>query len=75
MSKKKKSRKKIGKVNPIFYGVAQAFVRFIFTRKYHITYDNGIAKDIKGPAIVVATHTCDQDHILSALTLYPVRHT
>jgi hypothetical protein len=32
-------------------------------------------KDIKGPAIVVATHTCDEDHILSALTLYPVRPT
>ena len=76
MSKKKKSKsKKIGKVNPIFYTVAQFFVRLIFTKKYNITYDNDIAKDIKGPAIVVGTHTCDQDHILSALTLYPVRPT
>ena len=32
-------------------------------------------KDIKGPAIVVATHTSDVDHILSALTLYPIRPT
>ena len=47
MSKNKKSKnKKIGKVNPIFYTVAQFFVRLAFTKKYNITYDNDIAKDI-----------------------------
>lgn len=76
MSKKKKSKnKKIGKVNPIFYALARAFFHRSFTKKYNITYDNAILKDIKGPAIVVGTHTCDQDHILSALTLYPIRPT
>ena len=76
MSKKKKSKnKKIGKVNPIFYALVRAFLHRSFTKKYNITYDNAIVKDIKGPAIVVGTHTCDQDHILSALTLYPIRPT
>ena len=75
-TKKKKSKnKKIGKVNPIFYALARAFFHRSFTKKYNITYDNAIVKDIKGPAIVVGTHTCDQDHILSALTLYPIRPT
>lgn len=76
MSKKKKSKnKKIGKVNPIFYALVRAFLHRSFTKKYNITYDNAIVKNIKGPAIVVGTHTCDQDHILSALTLYPIRPT
>ena len=74
-NKKKKSKKKIGKVNPILYFFAQAFIRRKFNKKYGITYDNDIVKSIKGPAIIVATHTCDVDHILSALTLYPVRPT
>ena len=46
-----------------------------FTLKYKIHFDNKVAKEIKGPAIVVATHTSNNDHILSALTLYPVRPT
>lgn len=75
MNKKKKSKKKIGKVNPFLYAIIYAFMKRKYTKKYGITFDKEIVKDIKGPAIVVATHTCDQDHILSALTLYPVRPT
>ena len=72
MDKKKKSKVRIGKVNPIFYAAVYAFFKMKY-RKYNITFDKEIVKSIKGPAIVVATHTCDQDHILSAMTLYPVR--
>ena len=73
MDKKKKSRKqRVGKVNPILYAIVYAVLKQKY-KKYNITFDNEIVKSIKGPAIVVATHTCDQDHILSALTLYPVR--
>ena len=75
MDKKKKSKKKIGKPNPFIYYPAHAIVRMLYKRKYGITFDKSIVKDIKGPAIVVATHTSDQDHILSALTLYPIRPT
>ena len=73
--KKKKSKKKIGKVNPILYFFVYAALKRKYTKKYGITFDRSVAKNIKGPAIVVATHTCDQDHILSAMTLYPIRPT
>ena len=75
MSKKKKSKKKIGKVNPLLYGILYLALKRKYTKKYGIEFDKSIVKDIKGPAIVVATHTCDADHILSALTLYPIRPT
>ncbi len=73
--KKKKSKKRIGKVNPLLYTVIYAVIKRKYTKKYNISIDNEIAKDIKGPAVVIASHVCDQDHILSALTLYPVRPT
>ena len=73
--KKKKSKKHIGKVNPIFYAAVHTVLDKIYKKKYSLEIDNDIAKDIKGPAIVIATHTSDADHILSALTLYPVRPT
>ena len=69
----KKNKKKLGKPNPILYAIAYAVVKPIYTKKYNISYDKSIVKDIKGPAIVLATHTSDVDHILSGLTLYPVR--
>ena len=75
MSKKKKSKKRIGKVNGFLYAIVYAFLKRRYTKKYNISYDKSAVKDIKGPAIVVATHTCDVDHILSALTLYPIRPT
>ena len=75
MSKKKKSKKKIGKVNPLLYAFVYMALKRKYTKKYGIKFDKSVAKDIKGPAIVVATHTCDADHILSALTLYPIRPT
>ena len=75
MNKKKKAKNSIGKVNPLLYAGVYAVLKRKFTKKYGITFDKSIVKDIKGPAIVVATHTCDEDHILSALTLYPIRPT
>jgi len=75
MDKKKKANKKIGKVNPLLYAILYPIFKRKYTKKYNITFDNDIVKDIKGPAVVVATHTCDMDHILSALTLYPIRPT
>lgn len=74
-NKKKAKKKKIGKANPILYSIVHAVLKRKFVKKYNIHFDNEIVKDIKGPAIVVATHTCDEDHILSALTLYPIRPT
>ena len=73
--KKKKSNNRIGKINPIIYTVGYLALKGKYTRKYGITYDNEVVKNLKGPAIIVASHTCDKDHILTALTLYPVRPT
>lgn len=76
MNKKtKQKKKKIGKANPILYSIVHAVLKRKYVKKYNISFDNDIVKDIKGPAIVIATHTCDEDHILSALTLYPIRPT
>ena len=75
MKKNKKSKKRIGKVNRLLYAVVYSLFKGKYTKKYHITYDKDIVKNIKGPAIIVATHTSDVDHILSALTLYPIRPT
>ena len=75
MEKKKNSKKKIGKVNPLLYAGAYVFFKLKYAKKHKINFNKNGIKSIKGPAIVVATHTCDMDHILSALTLYPVRPT
>ena len=75
MSKKKKSRKKIGKPNRLLYAIVYAIFKRKYVKKYGISFDKDVVKSIKGPAIVLATHTSDMDHILSALTLYPVRPT
>ncbi len=75
MNKKKKSKKRIGKANPLLYALLYAILKRRYTKKYNIAFDKSAVKSIKGPAVVVATHTCDNDHILSALTLYPVRPT
>ena len=73
MSKNKRKKKKLGRVNPLFYAIVYAIIKPIYTKKYNIHYDNGIVKKIKGPAVVIASHTSDEDHILSGLTLYPLR--
>ena len=75
MNKRKKSKKSIGKANALLYAIVHAVLKRKYTKKYNITFDKDIVKSIKGPAIVVATHTSDVDHILSALTLYPIRPT
>jgi hypothetical protein len=73
--KKKKSKNEIGKINPIFFNLAYSIIKPIYTLKYKIHFDNAITKKMKGPAIVLATHTSNPDFILSALSLYPVRPT
>ena len=75
MNKKKTSKKRIGKVNPILYAFVYAALKRKYTKKYGITFDRTAVKGLKGPAIVIATHTSDQDHIISALNLYPIRPT
>ena len=64
MKKKRKCKKRIGKANAILYAVIYALLKGRYTKKYGITFDRSVVSDIKGPAIVIATHTSDQDHII-----------
>lgn len=73
--KHKKTKKRVGKVNPLLYALVFIIFRLKYARKYRIKFDKKAVRTMKRPAIVVATHTCDMDHILSALTLYPIRPT
>ena len=75
VKKEKKSKKLIGKINPLIFAAGNLVLRPIYRFKYGLKIDRKAIKNIKGPAIVLATHTCDQDHILSALTFYPARPT
>lgn len=72
---KNKSKRHVGRVNPILYALVYAILKRKYTKKYGIKFDKAIVGDIKGPAIILATHTSDEDHILSALNLYPIRPT
>ena len=73
--KKKSKSKKIGKVNSFLYIFVNAYYTRKYVKKHNITLDKSVAKSIKGPAIVIGPHTCDVDHVISALNLYPVRPT
>ncbi len=73
--KDKKKKKKIGKVNPLLYALLYVIFTIKYKRRFGVTFDKKIVKSIKGPAIIVATHTSDVDHYLSALTFYPIRPT
>lgn len=73
--KKKKQRKLIGKINPFIFAIADFALKPIYSIKYGLRIDRKAIRNIKGPAIVLATHTSDQDHILSGLTFFPVRPT
>ena len=44
---KKKSKKKIGKVNPILYFFVYAALKHKYTKKYGIKFDRSVAKNIK----------------------------
>ena len=46
------------------YALVYSLLKPLYTKKYSIEYDKSVVKDIKGPAIVIATHTSDVDHIL-----------
>ena len=70
-----KKRKKLGRPNPLIYSVAYAALKPKYVKKYGISFDNSIVKSIKGPAVIIATHTSDMDHFLSGMTFYPLRPT
>lgn len=74
MSKKKKTQK-IGKPVPWIYHPAYFFVSLFYRIRYRVHINKKAFKGCKGGAIVLATHTSNYDHVLTAMALYPRRVT
>ncbi len=75
MSKKKKAQK-IGKPFALLYHPAFLFVSLYYRLRYRVHIYNSELKSMpKGGCVVLATHTSNKDHILTAMALYPRRVT
>ena len=75
MSKKKKPQK-IGKPAAWLYHPAFFFVSLYYRLRYRVHIYNSELKNMpKGGCVVLATHTSNKDHFLTAMALYPRRVT
>ena len=71
----KKKQKKIGKPFPLLYYPAFLLVSVYYRLRYRVHIDNSALDPEAGAAIVLATHTSNKDHFLTAMALYPLRVT
>ncbi len=71
----KKKPKKIGKPFALLYHPAFLLVSLYYRLRYRVHIDNSALDPTPGPAIVLATHTSNKDHFLTAMALYPRRVT
>ena len=75
MSKKKKTQK-IGKPAAWLYHPAFLIVSLYYRLRYRVHIYNSELKSMpKGGCVVLATHTSNKDHFLTAMALYPRRVT
>lgn len=75
MSKKKKPQK-IGKPAAWLYHPAFLFVSLYYRLRYRVhIYNSELRSMPKGGCVVLATHTSNKDHFLTAMALYPRRVT
>ncbi len=75
MSKKKKPQK-IGKPAAWLYHPAFLIVSLYYRLRYRVHIHNSELKGMpKGGCVVLATHTSNKDHFLTAMALYPRRVT
>ncbi len=73
-AKKQKKPKKIGRPSRLLYWLFYHFVYPRYRRRYGLSLEGARAlREIKGPAIVLASHTSQKDHWLLGMALYPVR--
>ncbi|MCQ2427019.1 MAG: 1-acyl-sn-glycerol-3-phosphate acyltransferase, partial [Clostridia bacterium] len=72
---KKKNKNRIGKPPAAVYYPAYALGTLFFRIKYNIHVDRSALKGVEGPAIVLAPHVSNQDHVLTAMGVYPRRPT
>ena len=71
----KKKQKKIGKPLALLYHPAFLLVSLYYRLRYRVHIDNSALDPEAGAAIVLATHTSNKDHFLTAMALYPRRVT
>lgn len=75
MSKKKKPQK-IGKPAAWLYHPAFFFISLYYRLRYRVHIYNSELKNMpNGGCVVLATHTSNKDHFLTAMALYPRRVT
>ncbi len=72
---KKKKAQKVGKPIAWLYYPAYFFVALWYRIKYHVHTDRRALKGMPKGAVVLATHTSNYDHILTAMALFPRRVT
>ncbi len=72
---KKKKTQKIGKPAAWIYHPAYFFVSLFYRIRYRVHINKKAFRGVKGGAIVLATHTSNYDHVLTAMALYPRRVT
>ena len=71
----KKTPKRIGKPLALLYYPAFLLVSVYYRLRYRVHIDNSALDPEAGAAIVLATHTSNKDHFLTAMALYPRRAT
>ncbi len=72
---KKKKAQKVGKPIAWLYYPAYFFVALRYRIKYNVHTDRRALKGMPKGAVVLATHTSNYDHVLTAMALFPRRVT
>ncbi len=72
---KKKKPQRVGKPIGWIYHPAYFFVALWYRIRYRVHTDRRALKGMPKGAVVLATHTSNYDHVLSAMALYPRRVT
>lgn len=75
MVHKAKKKQKIGRPNPFLYLLALVILRPYYRLRYGVRVDNTAVRGLRGPAIVLAPHISNKDHVLVGMALWPRRVT
>lgn len=75
MAHKAKKKQRIGRPNPFLYLLALLILRPYYRLRYGVRVDNSAVRGLRGPAIILAPHISNKDHILVGMALWPRRVT
>ena len=71
----KKKNKKIGRFSRVLFWLLYHTLYPRYRRRYGLTLDTAVLREIKDQALIIAPHTSNKDHWLVGLALYPLRPT